>query len=515
MALCFGRTRTLLLLALLALPPASVPPATAQPASRTFPETGHTVSGSFLSFWQSHGGLTQLGYPISDPLIETSDTDGQPYTVQYFERAVLESHPENAGTPFEVLPSLLGDYRYREYYGPDGAPDQHASSEAPRYFPQTGHTVGGFFRRYWEAHGGLAQQGYPISDEFTEVSDLDNKPYTVQYFERAAFELHPENAGTPYEVLLTQLGTYQQRTRYGTVTLPPPAEQGLAQGGPVGSNTYLAWIEDSPYSEHPNEKLYAVDVRNSQHTKPIAANRSVVYLSYSVSGSTIVWADGNGAVLGEDLDTGITFTIALGDFAPTIVGRTVAWFEDSGPNTRLVMKDLDTNTTSVVASARPAGYGIAVSDEYFAWTEYGAGLDCDLHYLRRSTGQVQTAAQQTTGQCALFGSSILSGHYLVWADSPNPTLLINLDTGATTPLPGGKGSSAAIRGNTVVWTAYAGGLNGEVWGMKLTDRIPMRLLGPRAGGYRRVAIAGDWLIVSEGRNLTAHRLADLFTPVHK
>jgi hypothetical protein len=28
----------------------------------------------------------------------------------------------------------------------------------------------------------------------------------VQYFERARFELHPENAGTQYEVLLGQLG---------------------------------------------------------------------------------------------------------------------------------------------------------------------------------------------------------------------------------------------------------------------------------------------------------------------
>ena len=71
--------------------------------------------------------------------------------------------------------------------------------------------MGGKFRAYWEQHGGLAQQGYPISDEFTEVSDLNGKPYTVQYFQRAVFELHPENAGTPYEVLLSQLGTFQAR----------------------------------------------------------------------------------------------------------------------------------------------------------------------------------------------------------------------------------------------------------------------------------------------------------------
>src|SRR5205085_8188501 len=75
-------------------------------------------------------------------------------------------------------------------------------------FPQTGHTVGGLFRTYWEQHGGLAQQGYPISEELQEQSDLDGKTYTVQYFERAVFEWHPENKA-PYDVLLTQLGRFR------------------------------------------------------------------------------------------------------------------------------------------------------------------------------------------------------------------------------------------------------------------------------------------------------------------
>ena len=38
-------------------------------------------------------------------------------------------------------------------------------------FTETGKTLGGKFRAYWESHGGLAQQGYPISDEFQEKSD--------------------------------------------------------------------------------------------------------------------------------------------------------------------------------------------------------------------------------------------------------------------------------------------------------------------------------------------------------
>src|SRR4051812_48334301 len=63
-----------------------------------------------------------------------------------------------------------------------------------RTFPETGQTVSGLFLDYWDAHGGLAQQGFPISPVSTEVSALDGKAYTVQYFERAVFEYHLENA---------------------------------------------------------------------------------------------------------------------------------------------------------------------------------------------------------------------------------------------------------------------------------------------------------------------------------
>ena len=72
--------------------------------------------------------------------------------------------------------------------------------------PQTGHTLGGIFKTYWEQHGGLAQFGYPITEEYQEVSLTDGKTYTTQYFERARFENHPENKGTQYEVLQGLLG---------------------------------------------------------------------------------------------------------------------------------------------------------------------------------------------------------------------------------------------------------------------------------------------------------------------
>src|SRR4051794_1326346 len=41
--------------------------------SRAFPETGKTITGLFLDYWNSHGALAQQGYPISDLMTEVSD----------------------------------------------------------------------------------------------------------------------------------------------------------------------------------------------------------------------------------------------------------------------------------------------------------------------------------------------------------------------------------------------------------------------------------------------------------
>src|SRR5688500_17198124 len=199
-------------LAVALLSPGSVQ-STTQEQQRTFQETGKTVRGKFLAYWESHGGLAQQGFPISEEMEERSDTDGKTYTVQYFERAVFELHSENR-PPHDVLLSLLGVFEYRRKYGSAGAPNQRASTDNPFLFRETGKTLGGKFRAYWETHGGLPQQGFAISDEFQERSELDGKTYTVQYFERAVFELHPENAGTEHEVLLSHLGKFQHDRKY-------------------------------------------------------------------------------------------------------------------------------------------------------------------------------------------------------------------------------------------------------------------------------------------------------------
>jgi hypothetical protein len=123
--------------------------------------------------------------------------------VQYFERARFEYHPENAA-PDDVLLGLLGREQFAAKY-PQGRP---AGGTGGVCFDVTGRCVRAAFYQYWQGHGGLAQLGYPISDEFAEVSPTDGKTYTVQYFERARFEYHPENAA-PDDVLLGLLGREQ------------------------------------------------------------------------------------------------------------------------------------------------------------------------------------------------------------------------------------------------------------------------------------------------------------------
>lgn len=66
-------------------------------------------------------------------------------------------------------------------------------------FPETGKYLGGGFYAYWRDRGGLAVFGLPISEEMQENGR------TVQYFERAVFEYHPEN-DPQYRVLLRRLG---------------------------------------------------------------------------------------------------------------------------------------------------------------------------------------------------------------------------------------------------------------------------------------------------------------------
>jgi hypothetical protein len=192
-------------------------PSTAQiPPPGPPPGPPPPVGAQFESFYYARGGERILGRPIA----EAVSVNGR--QIQWFERARVEHWPEHAGTPYEVQLGRIGaeytagrSFASQEYF---------VSNGELRYFPETGHAVGGAFLRFYDGNGGLDSFGYPISEEFDEVLP-DGRAYRVQYFERARFEYHPELAGTPYEVQIGLLGTalYRNDARPETVQpMPTP-----------------------------------------------------------------------------------------------------------------------------------------------------------------------------------------------------------------------------------------------------------------------------------------------------
>ena len=201
---------SLLVLATLGQPARAAAQTAAGPQVVYFPLSGHHLDNryGFLDYWRANGQVLRFGYPVTEVIEE----EGRP--VQYFERARMEYHAENAGTPYAVLLGLLA----RELTGYQPFP---VGPAAPgRLFPETGYTVFGKFLEYWNKRGGLAVFGYPISESFVQTQP-DGSSLAVQWFERARLEYHPENVHpyyaerekangthvfTLYEIQMGQLG---------------------------------------------------------------------------------------------------------------------------------------------------------------------------------------------------------------------------------------------------------------------------------------------------------------------
>jgi uncharacterized protein YkwD len=146
----------------------------------------------------------------------------------------MELHPQNA-PPYDVLLGRLGADALAKA-GRDWKRFAKAAPDTPNYFDQTGHAIAPEFWGFWSGHGlefdgqpgasfdeSLALFGLPLSEAAVEVNPTDGRSYLTQWFERARFELHPENAGTPYEVLLGLLTAEQ-----GGAGTPPQAVAGFA-----------------------------------------------------------------------------------------------------------------------------------------------------------------------------------------------------------------------------------------------------------------------------------------------
>lgn len=149
--------------------------------------------------------------PTGTYTVSASTPDGQQVAQQVFV----------SGTQISVAMVALS------FGGPAGAafnPVAPTNEPGVTFFPETSHTLRGEFRAYWQRQGGLPVFGFPISEEVRERGD-DGREYSVQYFERNRFELHPENAA-PYNVQLGRLGdTILRKTGRDWYSFPKGGEQ--------------------------------------------------------------------------------------------------------------------------------------------------------------------------------------------------------------------------------------------------------------------------------------------------
>lgn len=158
-----------------------------------FDVTGQYLEGEFLEFWREYGGLQTFGYPLT-PAFEQ---DGM--TVQYFERHVLEHHPDNPDEHEVLLRRLGAEARDNRDLADRWPFDAHDEDDPGRYFPATQQNLSNRFADYWEEHGGSRIFGKPISTQFRHYGTR------VQFTERAIFEHHPEN-DPDWQILFERLG---------------------------------------------------------------------------------------------------------------------------------------------------------------------------------------------------------------------------------------------------------------------------------------------------------------------
>ncbi|MBA3451328.1 MAG: L,D-transpeptidase family protein [Chloroflexia bacterium] len=160
--------------------PQTVP---ASPGADTiyFAETGHNLAEPFGSRWQQWGGESILGAPLS----EERYASGAGGVLQSFANLVLLFDPSQSA-PFDVRGQPLGKAVWAEMIAGDAAqPVTGCVSASCQFFPETNHTLSEPFAAFWNARGGMALFGPPVSEPFT---DPDAPATQLQIFESVVME---------------------------------------------------------------------------------------------------------------------------------------------------------------------------------------------------------------------------------------------------------------------------------------------------------------------------------------
>ena len=219
-----------------------------------FPETGHSVKGTFLQFYKT-AKLPQLvyGYPITEQM---TSKDGK--NVQYFQRARFEL--TNTKT---IQLTALGKFTYQPK-----SPMTINNPNACQVYP-TGHAVCLTFLDFYKANGGPEQFGNPISP--FESSD----GLIVQYFEGARFEWRADRP-PEQRVVISDLGRiYFDKLKEDPAQLKP-IEPTDATINPVLSLNVRAFV------------LKAVTLKSGQQTIYIIVQDQIAKAVSDANGKALV-----------------------------------------------------------------------------------------------------------------------------------------------------------------------------------------------------------------------------------
>ncbi len=159
------------------------------PLPKDHQEQGVVVPALIWRYWKAHGAAAHFGAPLAP-----AEQAGA-ITRQFFERAVIELHPDQADTPALVQPMPLGRMAAQGRVFPPAT-----AQPGVRFFAESSHTLREAFAAYWEQHDGALLLGAPISEEF-DAPAADGPIRTMQYFERAVLTYYPEDGAVRLEPL--------------------------------------------------------------------------------------------------------------------------------------------------------------------------------------------------------------------------------------------------------------------------------------------------------------------------
>ncbi|HVN15552.1 MAG TPA: hypothetical protein VMT73_07410 [Anaerolineales bacterium] len=219
-----------------------------------------------MQFYRKAADPTLIyGYPLTE---EFTSKDG--LKVQYFQRARFEYHPDMPDSQRVQLTPIGANL-----YTPS-IPLTFNNPFSCRLFSETGYSVCFTFLEFFDANGGIAQFGYPVSP-FEYKDDV-----IVQYFQYARFEWQPWNP-EGQRVVLTDLGLlYFDKMGEDPGLLPPTAPLDAIIQPQVLSLQIRAFVQKAVTLSSDQQTIFIVV--QDQRSQPVSGAQCT---------TTVRWPDGH------------------------------------------------------------------------------------------------------------------------------------------------------------------------------------------------------------------------------